>query len=204
MLATTRHSQVALRDTPSGCPPLPQGGGHAGQPGSPLPHVLARPLSGSHTPRSYPELRATLRRPPSASSAGARKAMVGNRRRDSRAETAIRRQLHKAGCRYRVDFPIRIPGRRPIRPDVVFTRARIAVFVDGCFWHGCPEHGTQPRANSRYWRAKIEVNQMRDHEQTAALERYGWTVIRIWEHEDPVRAAARVIEALTGSAPCSG
>jgi DNA mismatch endonuclease (patch repair protein) len=137
-----------------------------------------------------------LRRPPSASSTAARKVMLGNRRRDSRCEIAIRRELHKSGRRYRVDFPIRVPDGRPIRPDIVFTRAHVAVFVDGCFWHGCPEHGTQPRANSSYWRAKIEVNQQRDRMQTDALEQHGWTVIRVWEHEGPAAAAKRVAAAL--------
>jgi DNA mismatch endonuclease (patch repair protein) len=74
------------------------------------------------------------------------------------------------------------------------------VFVDGCFWHGCPEHGTRPRANSRYWDAKIEVNRRRDRVQTAALERAGWTVVRVWEHEDSASAADRITRAIDAQA----
>jgi DNA mismatch endonuclease (patch repair protein) len=126
--------------------------------------------------------------------------MVGNGRRDSSPETELRRALHRAGRRYRVDFPIRVPDRRAIRADIVFTRARVAVFVDGCFWHGCCEHGTRPRSNSAYWAAKIEINQTRDCEQTAALERDGWTVVRIWEHETPQAAFSRIATALKDQA----
>jgi DNA mismatch endonuclease (patch repair protein) len=86
--------------------------------------------------------------------------------------------------RYRVDFPIRLATSiRPIRPDIVFTRAKIAVFVDGCFWHGCPDHGTKPERNSHYWTAKLERNIQRDRRNNALLEEAGWTVVRIWEHE---------------------
>lgn len=141
-------------------------------------------------------LRAIVRNPPGPSSDAARQAMVGNGRRDSSPEVELRRALHRAGRRYRVDFPVRVPDRRPIRPDIVFTRARIAVFVDGCFWHGCREHGTRPRSNSAYWAAKIEINQIRDREQTAALERDGWMVVRIWEHEASDVAASRIAAAL--------
>ena len=126
--------------------------------------------------------------------------MIGNRRRDSLPEIALRRTLHRAGRRYRVDFPIRIPGRKPIRPDIVFTAARVAVFVDGCFWHGCPEHGTRPRSNTAYWTAKLEINRRRDGEQTSALEAEGWTVIRVWEHEEAAEAAERVTAAIDGYA----
>ena len=79
-----------------------------------------------------------------------------------------------------------------MRPDVVFTTNRIAVFVDGCYWHACPEHGELPQANRAFWRRKFERNSARDKEQTSALEDAGWTVLRIWEHEDPQEAAERV------------
>jgi DNA mismatch endonuclease (patch repair protein) len=141
-------------------------------------------------------LRAIVGNPPGPSSDAARRVMLGNGRRDSRAELELRRVLHGSGRRFRVDFPIRLPNRRPIRPDIVFTRARVAVFVDGCFWHGCDEHGTRPRSNSGYWAAKIEINQTRDREQTLALERDGWTVLRVWEHEAPQDAARRIASAL--------
>jgi len=138
------------------------------------------------------ELLAIVGEPPAPTTPGTRAVMRGNKRRDSSAERRLRSALHGAGLRYRVDHPIRVPGARPIRPDVVFTRTRVAVFVDGCFWHGCPEHGTSPRANARYWAAKIELNQARDHRQEAALRGAGWEVVRIWEHEPPQAATDRV------------
>lgn len=147
-------------------------------------------------------LRRIVRDAPGPSSVAAQRTMLGNRRRDSTPERRLRSALHANGLRYRVDRPISVPGRRPIRPDVVFTRTRVAVFVDGCFWHGCPEHGKPPRTNSTYWNAKIAINQTRDREQTAALEEAGWTVVRVWEHDDPASAAAvvrRVLEAQAAS-----
>lgn len=145
-------------------------------------------------------LRAIVGNPPGPSTDAVRRVMVGNGRRDSSAELQLRRALHAAGHRYRVDLPIRVPGNRPIRPDIVFMRARVAVFVDGCFWHGCAEHGTRPRSNSAYWAAKIEINQSRDRDQAAALERDGWTVLRIWEHEAPEVAANRIATVLADQA----
>jgi DNA mismatch endonuclease (patch repair protein) len=152
-------------------------------------------------------LRRTVRDAPSASSAAVRRTMVGNRRRDSAAERRLRSALHAAGLRYRVDLPIRVPGARPIRPDIVFTRAKVAVFVDGCFWHACPEHGRPPQTNSTYWNAKIALNQSRDREQTAALEAAGWIVVRVWEHEAPdaaVRVVQRILAAQAASDSGSG
>lgn len=146
------------------------------------------------------QLRAVLRDAPGASSDAARSTMLGNRRRDSSPELLLRRALHGMGLRFRVDLPIRVPDRRPIRPDVVFTRWRVAVFVDGCFWHSCPEHGRWPRTNATYWRAKMAVNHARDLEQTVALEAAGWRVLRIWEHESVVDAVPRVCELLADQA----
>jgi DNA mismatch endonuclease, patch repair protein len=148
------------------------------------------------TSREVERLRRIVRDAPGPSSAAARRTMLGNRRRDSTPERRLRSALHASGLRFRVDLPIRVPGRRPIRPDVVFTRARIVVFIDGCFWHGCAEHGKPPRTNPTYWRAKIAINQTRDREQTAALEEAGWTVVRVWEHDDPRVAAAAVHSVL--------
>jgi DNA mismatch endonuclease (patch repair protein) len=125
-----------------------------------------------------------------------REIMQANRRRDSGPELALRSALHRAGLRFRVDHPVRPPGRRPTRPDVVFPKHRIAVFVDGCFWHGCPIHGTQPATNREYWAKKIDANRHRDTSTTAALERDGWTVLRFWEHEDPADAVQRVLAAI--------
>lgn len=122
--------------------------------------------------------------------------MRANRRRDTGPERQLRSLLHAAGLRFRVDLPIAIGGRRPLRPDIVFTRARLAIFVDGCFWHGCPEHGRRPKIqNGKYWGSKIARNIERDHEQAEALAGAGWTVLRFWEHDQPEAAAAEVERA---------
>lgn len=121
--------------------------------------------------------------------------MRANRRADTGPERWIRGHLHAEGLRYRVDFPIRVEGYRPIRPDIVFTRTRLAIFVDGCFWHGCPDHGGRPRTNEHYWGPKIARNRERDSEQTEALAAAGWLVLRFWEHESPEAAAAEIARA---------
>jgi DNA mismatch endonuclease (patch repair protein) len=121
--------------------------------------------------------------------------MAANRRRDTGPELALRSILHATGLRYRVDFPIIVDGVR-IRPDIVFRARRLAVFVDGCFWHSCPEHATQPRSNSAYWKPKLASTVQRDHRQTLLLRKAGWTVLRIWEHELAADAAAAVIHQL--------
>lgn len=110
--------------------------------------------------------------------------------RDTAQEVAVRRLLHAAGLRYRVNLPV--PGMRRRTIDIAFTRARIAVFLDGCFWHGCPEHATRPKANAEWWRVKLEKNISRDRETTAHLESAGWTVLRFWEHESPDAVARKV------------
>jgi DNA mismatch endonuclease, patch repair protein len=128
--------------------------------------------------------------------AARRRIMAANRRRDTSPELLLRSALHRSGLRFRVDFPIPVPSRRPIRPDVVFTRCRLAVFLDGCFWHGCPVHGAPPRSNLSYWLPKIAATRARDARADQLLQEAGWTVVRIWEH-DPVGAAVeRVGEAL--------
>ncbi|WP_436984777.1 very short patch repair endonuclease [Streptomyces sp. enrichment culture] len=121
--------------------------------------------------------------------------MAAIKRRDTKPERTIRSLLHAAGKRYRVDLRLKLQGAQP-RPDIVFTRARVAVFVDGCFWHCCPEHGRQPGVNGGYWGPKLERNVARDRAANEALEAAGWTVIRVWEHEEPDKAAARIIGAL--------
>ncbi|MER6302746.1 very short patch repair endonuclease [Kitasatospora sp. NPDC001539] len=121
--------------------------------------------------------------------------MAAIRRRDTKPERAIRSLLHAAGKRYRVDLRLDLEGARP-RPDIVFTRARVAVFVDGCFWHCCPEHGRQPGVNAGYWGPKLERNVARDRAADDALRAAGWTVVRVWEHEAPARAADHIIEVL--------
>src|SRR4051794_29597338 len=126
----------------------------------------------------------TLPPAPAPSSAAARAVMQGNRRRDTAPERALRSQLHCLGLRFRVDLKLD-SGRSAPRPDVAFTRARVAVFVDGCFWHGCPQHGVRPRTNAGYWAAKVRRNQERDRRNELALEQAGWRVLRVWEHERP-------------------
>lgn len=120
--------------------------------------------------------------------------MRANRRRDTGPERRVRSLLHARGVRYRVDLPILLTGMRPIRPDIVFPGVRLAVFIDGCFWHGCAEHGQRPGVrNGYYWRPKIDSNVERGARQVVALELAGWTVLRFWEHE-AAEDVAKVIE----------
>ena len=120
--------------------------------------------------------------------------MSALRRRDTNPELEIRRLLHAAGLRYRVAYPV--PGRPRRTIDIAFTRRKVAVFVDGCFWHGCPEHGTSPTSNAEWWSAKLAANQARDADTAAHLEALGWFVLRMWEHERPTSAAERIAGAL--------
>jgi DNA mismatch endonuclease, patch repair protein len=132
-----------------------------------------------------------------ATDENARRAMRGNRRVDTKPEKALRSALHRNGLRFRRDLRLDL-GDVHVRPDVTFTRRRVAVFVDGCFWHGCPEHCRLPRANHDYWSAKIAGNIERDRLVDAALVAAGWSVIRVWAHDDPqqhVARIARVVEA---------
>lgn len=117
--------------------------------------------------------------------------MAAIRRRDTRPERMLRSILHARGLRYRVDMRIDLPGER-VRPDVVFTRAKVAVFVDGCFWHCCPNHGRFPSVNVSYWSPKLAGNVARDIRSTAALRDQGWCVMRFWEHEAPEACASLV------------
>jgi len=121
--------------------------------------------------------------------------MRRNPRRDTGPELAVRSELQRRGLRFRKDLPLRVRGR-VVRPDVVFTRARLAVFIDGCFWHRCPQHGNVPRANGDYWRPKLERNVVRDRAVDAALGEAGWRVLRAWEHEAPAVVADRVLAVL--------
>jgi DNA mismatch endonuclease (patch repair protein) len=123
---------------------------------------------------------------PPATTPGRSRNMAAIRRRDTTVEREVRSLLHARGFRFRVDMPIRVDDGRPVRPDIVFTRRRVAVFCDGCFWHGCSIHGRRPRVrNPAYWVPKIEGNMARDVRQTTELERLGWIVLRFWEHESP-------------------
>jgi DNA mismatch endonuclease (patch repair protein) len=111
-------------------------------------------------------------------------------RRDTPSELALRSELHRRGLRFRVDVAVLRGSRR--RADIVFPRARVAVFCDGCFWHGCPQHATWPKANAQWWKEKIEKNRERDHNTNELLGNAGWLPIRVWEHEDVGEAADRV------------
>ncbi|WP_411076375.1 very short patch repair endonuclease [Streptomyces sp. cmx-4-7] len=125
-----------------------------------------------------------------ASSPSVRAVMRGNRSKDTRPELRLRSLLHKQGLRYRV-------AARPLpelrrTADVLFSKPKVAVFVDGCYWHGCPEHLRESHKNAEFWRSKIEGNRARDAETDRMLGEAGWTVVRVWEHEDPVDACARI------------
>ena len=113
-------------------------------------------------------------------------------RKDTKPEVALRRALHRRGLRFRVQ--VKVPGNRRRTIDVAFTRVQLAIYVDGCFWHGCPEHHVQPKANNDWWRWKIDINRARDRDTDRVLGEAGWAVLRIWEHEDPELAATRVEE----------
>lgn len=131
-----------------------------------------------------------------ASSIGSRHSMQANRRSDTCPELAVRRLLHASGLRYRVDYAP-LGGRR--RADIVFTRKRVAVFIDGCFWHGCPEHATYPKRNSDYWLPKLARNIERDREMDRLLRDAEWTVLRFWEHEAPADVATGIVAAVRAS-----
>lgn len=122
--------------------------------------------------------------------------MLGNTWRDTKPEVAVRSILHRRGHRFRKRLTIRLGDGRWTQPDIAFTSKRLAVFIDGCFWHRCPLHGTEPRANSQYWKPKLDRNVRRDRDTDARLEGLGWSVLRAWEHEAPEEIAGRVESAL--------
>ena len=144
-------------------------------------------------PRAKDELRDRAATP-YASSPEALRRMQSVRQAGTGPELALRRELFRRGFRYRVQVRLAEMPRRTI--DLVFIRARVAVFIDGCFWHGCPEHGTWPKANADFWRGKILANVARDRETDQQLKEAGWSVVRVWEHEDPVAAADRIVARL--------
>ena len=120
--------------------------------------------------------------------------MRAQRRRDTAPELALRRELHRRGARYFVDRAPMKGVRR--RADLVFPRRKVAVYVDGCFWHSCPQHATFPKNNAQWWAEKLAGNVTRDRDTDSTLTDAGWTVVRIWKHENPVVAADRVQAAL--------
>ena len=131
---------------------------------------------------------------PKSSSEVASRRMKAVGQRDTAAELEIRRRIHAKGLRYRVNHPVLKKPRRTV--DIAFTKAHVAVLVDGCFWHGCPEHGTSSKSNAKFWREKIEANRKRDIDTNERLEAVGWQVIRLWEHEKPEQAAEIIVQAV--------
>jgi DNA mismatch endonuclease (patch repair protein) len=127
---------------------------------------------------------------PVPSSAAVSRRMKQTRQRDTPKELALRRELHRRGLRYYVDAPP-LPGLRR-RADLVFRGARVAVFVDGCFWHQCPVHGTMPASNRKWWSDKLAGNVARDRDTDQRLRAAGWRVVRVWEHDSTMSAARRV------------
>lgn len=121
--------------------------------------------------------------------------MSGQRTRDTQPELALRRELHSLGLRYFVHREP-VPGLRRTA-DILFPRLRLAVFVDGCYWHRCPLHATAPRTNAHWWAAKLERNVERDADTNLRLAEAGWTVLRFWEHEDSVDSAHQVVRTAT-------
>ncbi|MFG1617999.1 very short patch repair endonuclease [Nonomuraea wenchangensis] len=121
--------------------------------------------------------------------------MQANRRSDTKPEVALRSALHRMGFRYRKDLRLDL-GEVKVRPDIVFTAKKVAVFVDGCFWHVCPEHGRQPTTNEWYWTPKLRRNMERDQRVNSALEAAGWQVVRLWEHETLTTAVETVVAAV--------
>jgi len=111
----------------------------------------------------------------------------------------LRRELHRRGLRYRLI--VKVPGNNRRTIDIAFPRQKVAVFVDGCFWHGCPLHGTAPKSNAQWWSQKIAANRARDTDTNELLEAAGWRVLRLWEHESAQAAADSVLAALTPSGP---
>lgn len=136
-------------------------------------------------------------RPPTDAHTSAR--MSRQRRRDTAPELALRRELHRRGLRFFVDRAP-LPGMRR-RADLVFPRRKVAVYVDGCFWHRCPLHATAPKNNARWWADKLDANVRRDRDTDSALTAAGWTVVRVWEHENVPDAADRVQHAVVAGTP---
>src|SRR5208283_5933372 len=133
---------------------------------------------------------------PTASSPGRSANMCAIRRTDTKPELALRRALHRMGYRFRKDYRLDLGTGQRVRPDVAFTARKVAVFVDGCFWHACPDHGSKPSVNQGYWAPKLLRNVERDRAADSALELAGWQVVRLWEHVPLEAAVAAVVTAL--------
>ena len=133
---------------------------------------------------------------PTPTSPVATKKMRSNRRADTKPEVLLRSVLHRSGLRFRKDFAIRLPTGKVVHCDIAFTRRKLAVFVDGCFWHCCPEHGTIPKSNQAYWVPKLKQNVARDRATDDGLRAAGWRVLRLWEHVNPEAAKFEVVRDL--------
>ncbi|QNB09796.1 very short patch repair endonuclease [Herbaspirillum frisingense] len=131
------------------------------------------------------------------SSPVASRRMAKIRQKGTNVEIALRRELYRMGLRYRIDFQVLQKPRRVA--DIAFPGRKIAIFVDGCFWHGCPEHATWPKQNADFWRKKIEANRARDVDTNERLRSMGWTVLRFWEHERPIDAAKIIVQTVAMS-----
>ena len=142
---------------------------------------------------------------PPASDEATRKSMMSNRRADTKPEITFRSMLHRSGLRFRKDRYVKLETRG-VKVDVVFPTQRVAVFIDGCFWHRCPEHATMPTRNYEYWLAKFRRNIERDASNDDQLKNLGWRVLRVWEHEvkdhelaqyavDRVKTAVQVVSS---------
>ncbi|MEV1159071.1 very short patch repair endonuclease [Micromonospora chokoriensis] len=133
---------------------------------------------------------------PAPSSEGRSRNMQAIRRSDTKPEVHLRAVLHRAGLRFRKDHLLRLGNGSRVRPDVVFTRRKVAVFYDSCFWHSCPHHGRTPSVNDWYWRPKLSRTVERDAQTTRILQEDGWLVLRFWEHEPIAESARRVIDEI--------
>lgn len=131
---------------------------------------------------------------PEASSSAVREFMRRQRRADTKPERRLRSALHRRGVRFRINV-----GALSGRPDIVLVRARVAIFVDGCFWHGCPTHHVKPKANASFWARKVRENFARDRAVDQLLEHEGWLVRRVWEHEDPEAVADELTQLWSAS-----
>jgi DNA mismatch endonuclease, patch repair protein len=170
--------------------------GTVARPAKPWPRKAKRPVTAdAGESRSAMEAAAKGKSYPFTADPGRAANMRGNRRADTKPELALRAALFAMGYRYRKDLRLDLPARR-VRPDIAFTSRRVAVFVDGCFWHACPEHGSKPKSNEWYWSPKLTRNVERDRAADAALAQAGWTVIRLWEHVPLPDAVAAVVTAV--------
>ena len=125
--------------------------------------------------------------------------MLANKSRDTRPELLVRSLVHRRGFRYRISARPLPELRRTA--DLVFRPTRVAVFIDGCYWHGCPQHYKEPKTNTDYWRAKITANSQRDRQTDELLSEASWLVLRFWEHEDPNEVADAIAAAVKGRRP---